>query len=141
MVEDAKADKKEVSKRNWADDDEDGEGDEDVEIGGSTVAQVGQSNPPMATAESAGRTVMPPKKPRVQRERNIHGDFVVTKINIKEREIPVPEQNPDDEEEEEESSEEEEEPTKDEPEEEKKGKQGLVCFACVDRVCLRLQLL
>ena len=123
MVEDAKVEKKEVSKRNWADDDEDGEGEDDVEIGGSTVAQVGQNKPPMETAESAGRTVMPPKKPRVERERNIYGDFVVTKINIKEREIPVPEKNPDEEEEEEEeSSEEEEEPVKEEPEEEKKGK-------------------
>jgi len=51
---------------------------------------------------------MPPPKPKVKRERNIYGDFVVTKINIKEREIPVP-QNDEEEEEEEESSEEEEE--------------------------------
>ena len=51
---------------------------------------------------------MPPPKPKVKRERNIYGDFVVTKINIKEREIPVP-QADDEEEEEEESSEEEEE--------------------------------
>ena len=125
MAETAKnvEEKKEMSKRNWADDDEDVEGDDDVEIGGSTVAQVGQPSAPMVTLESAGKTVMP-QKPRVHRERNIHGDFVVTKINIKEREIPVPEKNSDDEEsEEEESSEEEEEPQREEPEEEvKKGK-------------------
>lgn len=126
MVEDAKKvaeDKKDVLKRNWADDDDDAEGEEDIEIGGSSVAQVGQNNAPIATTESTGRTMIPPKKPRTQRERNIYGDFVVTKINIKEREIPVPENN-DDEEEEEESSEEEEEepPRQEETEEEKKGK-------------------
>ena len=67
---------------------------------------------------------MPPPKPKVKRERNIYGDFVVTKINIKEREIPVP-QADEEEEEEEESSEEEEEqaPAQQEAEEEvKKGK-------------------
>ena len=58
-----------------------------------------------------------PNKPRTKRERNIHGDFVVTKINIKEREIVVP-QNENEDEEDEESSEESEE----EPEEVKKGK-------------------
>jgi len=64
---------------------------------------------------------MPPPKPKVKRERNIYGDFVVTKINIKEREIPVP-QADDEEEEEEESSEEEEEqaPAQQEAEEEVK---------------------
>ena len=67
---------------------------------------------------------MPPPKAKVKRERNIYGDFVVTKINIKEREIPVP-QADEEEEEEEESSEEEEEqaPAQQEAEEEvKKGK-------------------
>ena len=33
---------KNVSKRNWADEEDDGAEEEDVEIGGSTVAQVGQ---------------------------------------------------------------------------------------------------
>ena len=68
---------------------------------------------------------MPPPKPKVKRERNIYGDFVVTKINIKEREIPVPQKDEEEEEEEEESSEEEEEqaPAQEEAEEEvKKGK-------------------
>lgn len=49
-----------------------------------------------------------PNKPRQKRERNIYGDFVVTKINIKEREVVIP-KNEDEEEEEEESSEESEE--------------------------------
>ena len=64
-----------------------------------------------------------PNKPRQKRERNIYGDFVVTKINIKEREVVIP-KNEDEEEEEEESSEEseEEQPAEQEPEEEKKGK-------------------
>ena len=33
---------KNVSKRNWADEEDDGADDEDVEIGGSSVAKVGQ---------------------------------------------------------------------------------------------------
>lgn len=61
---------------------------------------------------------MPPK-PRTKRERNIHGDFVVTKINIKEREIPQPEAESG-EEEEESSEESEEEQAPEEPEEEVK---------------------
>jgi hypothetical protein len=33
---------------------------------------------------------MPPPKPRVHRgERNIHGDFVITKINVKVRELEL----------------------------------------------------
>ena len=61
MAEAAKnvEEKKEVSKRNWADDDDDAGDDEDVEIGGSTVAQVGQPSAPRETMESAGKTVMP----------------------------------------------------------------------------------
>lgn len=55
------------------------------------------------------------------RERNQYGDFVVTKINIKEREIVVP-KNEDEEESEEESEESEQEPERPEPEEVKKGK-------------------
>ena len=35
---------KEISRTNWADEDDDGQEDEDVEIGGSSVAQVGQQN-------------------------------------------------------------------------------------------------
>lgn len=64
-----------------------------------------------------------PSKPRTKRERNIYGDFVVTKINIKEREIVIP-QNDEEESEEEESEEEEEQtPAVEEAEEEvKKGK-------------------
>ena len=68
---------------------------------------------------------MYPKKPRAHRERNIYGDFVVTKINIKEKEIVIP-KNEDEEEEEESSEEEEEEQApEEEPEEEKKGKSGV----------------
>ena len=63
---------------------------------------------------------MPPK-PRANRQKNIYGDYVVTKINIKEREVVIP-QNEDDEEESEEESEEEEEAPRVEEEEEKKGK-------------------
>lgn len=65
-----------------------------------------------------------PNKPRTKRERNIHGDFVVTKINIKEREIVVPKNENEDEDEEEssEESEEEEQAPEQEPEEVKKGK-------------------
>mmetsp|Transcript_35508 Transcript_35508/g.43492 ORF Transcript_35508/g.43492 Transcript_35508/m.43492 type:complete len:113 (+) Transcript_35508:262-600(+) len=61
-----------------------------------------------------------PSKPRTKRERNIYGDFVVTKINIKEREIVIP-QNDEEESEEEESEEEEEQtPAVEEAEEEVK---------------------
>ena len=35
--------KKNVSKKNWADEEDDGAEEEDVEIGGSSVAQVGQT--------------------------------------------------------------------------------------------------
>lgn len=68
------------------------------------------------------RTFMP-NKPRTKRERNIHGDFVVTKINIKETKIEVP-ATADDEEEESEESEEEEEVVEQpvQEEEKKKGK-------------------
>jgi len=61
-----------------------------------------------------------PNKPRTKRERNIYGDFVVTKINIKEREIALPEPAEGEEEEEEEESSEEEEQQPYEPEEEVK---------------------
>jgi len=113
-----------AKRTNWADEDNDSEGDDDnVEIGGSTVAKVGSATAPIATTESAGRTFMPPK-PRVHRERNIHGDFVVTKINVKTKEAPVVEKTgSESEEEEEESSEEEEEPVREAEEEVKKGKQ------------------
>lgn len=121
---------KEVSKRNWADEEDDGQDEEDVEIGGATVAQVGQKMPTQeATApveeekkEQQQRTFMPPK-PRTKRERNIHGDFVVTKINIKDTKVEVPVQDNDEEEEEE--SEESEEEVVEQPvqeEEKKKGK-------------------
>jgi hypothetical protein len=63
----------EASKRNWADEEDDGEDGDDVEIGGTSVAQVGK---PKAGAENKGeanetefaesqpeRTFMP-KKPR-----------------------------------------------------------------------------
>jgi len=65
-----------------------------------------------------------PNKPRQKRERNIYGDFVVTKINIKDRVIeqPTKAEGEESEEESEESEEEEEEPAQQEPEEEKKGK-------------------
>jgi hypothetical protein len=78
---------------------------------------------------------MPPK-PRTKRERNIYGDFVVTKINIKERVIEVPKnENEEEEEEESEESEEEEQAPEQEPEEEekKKGKSARQspCQPCV----------
>lgn len=53
---------------------------------------------------------MVPPKPRTKRERNIYGDFVVTKINIKDRVIVVPKNEGEDEEEESEEESEEEEP-------------------------------
>jgi hypothetical protein len=117
-----------AKRTDWADADDDEEGDDDnVEIGGSTVAKVGSQANPVSTTESAGRTFMPaqPMKPRVHRERNIHGDFVVTKINVRTKEAPVIEHTGDttEEEPEEESSEEEEEPARAPEEEVKKGKQ------------------
>ena len=64
-----------------------------------------------------------PPKPRVKPERNIYGDFVVSKMVIREEKVVIP-KNEDEEEEEEESEEsEEEQPAQAEPEEEvKKGK-------------------
>ena len=119
-----------AAQRNWADEDDEGGDDEDVAIGGTIANPAKQAqaeenqNADEATTEAAA--VEQPKpfvsnKPRQKRERNIYGDFVVTTINIKEREIPQEEVN--DEEEEEESSEEEEEEVVAEPVEEvKKGK-------------------
>ena len=90
-----------ASKRNWADEDDDAEdGGDDVEIGGASVAQVGKSktngdgdqadaNDQQREGGEEPRAIVP-KKPRQVRERNQYGDFVVTKINIKEREIVVP---------------------------------------------------
>jgi len=93
---------------------------------------VGSAADPIPTTESAGRTFMPPQKPRVHRERNIHGDFVVTKINVRTKEAPVVEKTGDTEEsEEEESSEEEEEPIRAPEEEVKKGKQQFSVMAIV----------
>ena len=63
-----------------------------------------------------------PTKPRQKRERNIYGDFIVSKIEIKEREIVIPKNEDEEEEEESEESEEEEQPPEQEQEEEKKGK-------------------
>lgn len=118
----------EVSKRNWADEDDDAEDGDDVEIGGSSVAQVGKPKAAEADGSAAAggegeqpRTVVP-NKPRTKRERNIHGDFVVTKINIKEREIVVPQNDEEEEESSEEESEEEKAPEQEEPEKVKKGK-------------------
>ena len=62
------------------------------------------------------------KKPRQNRERNIHGDFVVTKFNIKEREVVIPMQEEEEEEESSEESEEEEQKPEEPEEEVKKGK-------------------
>lgn len=127
MAEQAKVTEEQPTKRtDWADEDDDAEGeDENVEIGGSTVAQVGQASAPIATTESAGRTFMPPPKPRVHRgERNIHGDFVITKINVKVRELEAQKKSPEEEEKGSSEESEEEEPAKAEPVEEvKKGKQ------------------
>ena len=124
---------KSITKRNWADEDEEGDEAEDVEIGESVPSQAPAKPEATQPAEeekkdSQPRSIVPPK-PRTKRERNIYGDFVVTKINIKEREIPVPEPDQE-EEEEEESSEEEEQQAPEEPEEEeKKGKLTLCMLA------------
>ncbi len=134
--------KKNVSKRNWADEEDDGAEEEDVEIGGSTVAQVGQPQASDAAktegeSQPEQRTFVP-NKPRTKRERNIYGDFVVTKINIKEREIPVPEPAEGEEEEESsEESEEEEQPVPEPEEEVKKGKfiDWHQCCSQVDHLC------
>ena len=111
---------KDINKRNWADEEDDGADEEDVEIGGGkTVGQAKTAEPASENAEQQQpRTIMPPK-PRQNRTKNIYGDYVVTKINVKEREVPKVED-----EEEEESSEESEEEvdTYVEKEEEKKGK-------------------
>ena len=124
---------KEISRTNWADEDDDGQEDEDVEIGGSSVAQVGQQNKAAASQNNEDafqenqqqeRTLYP-KKPRAHRERNIYGDFVVTKINIKEKEIIIPKNEEEEEEEESSEEEEEEQAPEEEPEEEKKGKSGV----------------
>ena len=127
MAEEAKA----AQQRNWADEDDDGNDEgEDVEIGGSSVAQVGK---PAAegeaategTGEAAAAQAPPQKpKPRTVRERNIHGDFVVTKIHVKETKVVIPQaQEEENEEEESEEESEEEPPRREEPEEEeKKGK-------------------
>jgi len=90
----------EAAHKTWADDDEDaGSEDDDTAIGGSNEIA------PVPVVEEVK------VYEKIERARNLHGDFVVTKINVKEREIPVAESD------EEESSEEEE---SDEPEEEKK---------------------
>ena len=41
----ATEEQKAFSKRNWADEDDDGQDEDDVEIGGATVAQVGSQQP------------------------------------------------------------------------------------------------
>ena len=122
------ADDTKLQRNNWADEKSDGEEEEDDrEIGGSSVAQIGQptaaqtekANEEAFTEAQPARTFIP-NKPRQKRERNIYGDFVVTKINIKDKVIEIP--SDDDEEEEEESSEEEEATPVVEEEEVKKGK-------------------
>lgn len=97
-------------KRNWADDeDEHDDADGERAIGGTgSVAQV-------PTEEPEKPKIIPPK---VKREKNAYGDFVVKEIFIKEREVP---QVVNDESEEESSEEEsEEEPEKEEVEEKSK---------------------
>ena len=116
---------KDIGKRNWADEEDDAQDDEDVEIGGDKVAQIGDKKIEPAAAEN-GEAVEQPrkqvKKPRQNRERNIHGDFVVTKFNIKEREVVIPMQEEEEEEESSEESEEEEQKPEEPEEEVKKGK-------------------
>ena len=124
-AEDAKAAGK--SKRNWADEDDEAGEDDDVEIGaGGPSGQVKETKPEAAEdgvdPEVKKRAEQIKAKPRQQRERNIYGDFVVTKINIKEREIPVPVNDNEEEEEEEEEESEEEEQAPEQEEEVKKGK-------------------
>ena len=119
---------KEMKRANWADEDDDGDDDDGVEIGGSTVAKVGQTQAAQAEPEKAEEPAQPkvtvPPKPRtVVRERNIYGDFIITKVNVKEREIIEPVKDSDEEEESSEEESEEETPAAQEPvEEEKKGK-------------------
>ena len=110
--------KENITQKNWADEDEGDEDADDVEIGGSSVAKV--------AAKPMERTIIPekgPPKPREQRERNIHGDFVITKITIKEQKIEIPKaDDEEDESEEEEESEEEQQAAPEQEEEQKKGK-------------------
>ena len=96
-------------KRNWADveDDAEGEGAE-KDIGGSG---------PVAKAVEEKPKFIPPK---VKREKNAYGDFVVKTIQIKEKEVPKTIKNEDEEESEEEESSSEEEPVKEEEEEKSK---------------------
>lgn len=42
-----------TQQRNWADEDDDAAEDDDVEIGGATVAQVGQVKPVAASTDAA----------------------------------------------------------------------------------------
>ena len=66
---------------------------------------------------------MVPPKPRVKPERNIYGDFVVSKMVIREDKVVIPKNEEEEEEEEESEESEEEQPAPAEPEEEvKKGK-------------------
>merc|ERR1712060_244155 len=95
---------------------------EEVEIGGA----VGTFKPATDAGEGEARDLnvgpieqQRPKRQARKGERNIHGDFIVTKINIVEKEIVIP-QNEDGEEEEESEEESEEEPPRQEPEEEEK---------------------
>ena len=97
-------------KRNWADVDD--EGDDDgvqKDIGGSgPIAQA-----PKEAENQAPKIVVP----KVKREKNAFGDFVVTKINIREKEVPKTVAPLEEESEEEEDS--EPESDKNEQEEEK----------------------
>ena len=45
---------KNAIKRNWADEDDDAQEDDDVEIGGSTVAQIGQASGANQAAQKEG---------------------------------------------------------------------------------------
>lgn len=115
MVETSKKDEANPSgekvKRNWADVDDEGD-DEGTQkdIGGSgPVAQV----PNPKDAENQQPKIVPP---RTKREKNIYGDFIVTKLNVKDKVVPKEVVNPDEEESEEEEDSEPESDQKDEEE-------------------------
>ena len=104
-------------KGNWADDEDQYDGDEaEKDIGGSD---------PVAPKEEEAKPKIPPKKREYKK--NAYGDFVITKIEIKEKEIPQTIKQDDEEEESEEESDSEPE-QKEEPVEEKKSKQFTISY-------------
>ena len=98
-------------KRNWADVEDEGEDD-------GTQKDIGGSDPvAQAPKEAEAPKIVPPK---VKREKNAFGDFVVTKIQIREKEVPKTVAPAEEESEEEESSDDPESDKKEEEEEKSK---------------------